>query len=316
MSEFRTIIDVPKSKFELSYHTKSMFIGSCFTESIGEKLEELKFPIDINPFGIVYNPTSIKNCLEILIDKSIFKKENLQSYNEQWFSFFHHGRFSNSNIDECLNNINERIEYSSEFLKSSEFLFITFGTAWIYKLRTTGKTVANCHKLPENNFDKKILSVEEIVGEYKILITSLLKFNPKLKIIFTISPVRHWKDGAFGNQVSKATLILAINKLLDLFKNTKYFPSYEILMDDLRDYRFYADDMLHPNNTAVNYVFEKFSQMYFDEETIKIISEIEKINKDLKHKPFNNNTKSYQNFIEKIKIQKEKLISKHPFIKF
>ncbi|MDD5570598.1 MAG: GSCFA domain-containing protein [Bacteroidales bacterium] len=314
MSEFRTIIDTPKSKFVLSYHTKSLFIGSCFTESIGNKLEELKFPVDINPFGIVYNPASIKSCLEILINKKLFKKEDLQFHNEQWFSFSHHGRFSNTNADECLKNINERIKSSSEFLKNSEFLFITLGTAWIYKLKATGKTVANCHKLPENNFEKKILSVEEIVEEYKTLINSLMKFNPKLIIIFTVSPVRHWKDGAFGNQVSKATLLLAVNKLLGLFKNSEYFPSYEILMDDLRDYRFYADDMLHPNNIAVNYIFGKFSEMFFDEKTMKIISEIEKIIKAKNHRPFDNTTVSYKNFIKEYRSKINLILSDYPFL--
>ncbi|GAI96735.1 unnamed protein product, partial [marine sediment metagenome] len=230
-----------------------MFIGSCFTESIGGKLNDYKFPVDINPFGIIYNPSSVGKSLELLIGEKEFTIDDLFFYNGKWLSFFHHSSFSDKDPELCLSRINAKITESREFLKKAGFLFITFGTAWVFEWKESGETVSNCHKISALKFNHKLLAVEDILENYKTLIHKLLRFNPQLKIIFTVSPIRHWKDGAEGNQVSKAILLLSAHQLLKKFQSVSYFPAYEIIMDDLRDYRFYSDDMIHLNSVAIDY---------------------------------------------------------------
>lgn len=314
MSIFRTNIEIPKSNSNITYNSKTVFLGSCFTENIGNKLFELKFPVEINPFGIQYNPKSVKNSLNFLIDKKIFSQDDIHFANEQWFSFYHHSKFSNSDKEKCLFKINENIKQASEFLEKTNILFITFGTAWVYQLKGSEKIVSNCHKLPANRFNKFLLDVDDIYNDYLILIKRLSELNNNLKIIFTISPIRHLKDGAVGNQISKSTLILAVNKLKKHFSNVEYFPSYEIMMDDLRDYRFYADDMFHINETAINYIWQKFSDTYFDENTKNLISKIEKIIKNKNHKPFNPNSKLYKDFLKNNSEQINKLLKQYPYL--
>lgn len=311
---FRTKIPPTKYNFDINYKSKIMFIGSCFTENIGQKLEETKFNIDINPFGIIYNPISVKNSLQNLIIKKVFKEEDLFYFNERWNSYSHHGKFAFPEQKETLKNINERINSSSLHLQTSDYLFVTFGTAWIYELASTKQVVSNCHKVPSKEFNKKILSVEEITKTYKQLLQSLNKFNPNLKVIFTISPVRHLKDGFSENNLSKSTLKLAINELVNSNKNCYYFPAYEIMIDDLRDYRFFNSDLLHPNQIAIDYIFNYFENSFFSEETIKIYSEINKIISAKKHKPFNPKSETYFKFIKKINEDVEELKNQYPFL--
>jgi len=298
MKNFRTYITIPASKDKLSYSTKSQFIGSCFTENTGEKLKRYKFPVDVNPFGIIYNPVSVKNSLDILIKKKRFTKKDLLYHDERWFSFYHHSIFSDPDYTTCLKKINDRISYSSDFLKEARFLFITFGTAWVYKHKQTDKVVSNCHKIPDNEFVRQLLGYNEIVSEYSQLIKKLTEYNPNIRIIFTVSPIRHWKDGAFGNQVSKATLLLAINELKNRFPNVDYFPAYEIIMDELRDYRYYAEDMIHLNNTGEKYVWDRFIETYIRRFAQGIMNDIEKVLKAMEHKPFNPESESYRNFVK------------------
>jgi len=298
MQQFRTIIQIPESKFKIDYSKNLFFIGSCFTENIGNKFNNLLFNTDINPFGIIYNPISIANSFEILINEKKFTSEDIFFHNQTYQSFFHHSRFSNSDKDLCLNNINKKIEDSTNFLKTTNIIFVTFGTAFIYNLLSTNQTVSNCHKLAAQNFEKKLLSVEEIVKSYKNLLDKLINLNPNIKIVFTVSPIRHWNDGAVANQLSKATLIVAINQLLDIYQNANYFPSYEIVMDELRDYRFYADDMLHISQVAIDYIYEKFTETYFDKKTFQITNEISKLLKAKEHRPFDKNSEGYKKFLE------------------
>jgi len=297
MQKFRTEIEIPKSDIKIDFSKKLFFMGSCFTENIGNKFSELFFKTDINPFGILYNPISIKNSFELLIDKKVFTSEDIFFHNETYQSFYHHSRFSNYEQKLCLENINSRIDFSSEFLKNADLIFITFGTSYIYNLANTETTVSNCHKLPSSKFDKKLLTVNEIVDNYKILFDKLFEINPKLKIILTISPIRHWNDGAIQNQLSKSILFVAVNQLLDIYKNVKYFPSYEIVMDELRDYRFYAEDMLHISQTAIDYIWEKFLETFFENTTLNLISEIEKLQKAKLHRPFNKNSENHKKFL-------------------
>lgn len=314
MESFRTTIKAIPSPDKITYKTKVLFIGSCFTENIGNRFVNLKMYADVNPFGIIYNPISIYNSLNFLLQNKIFEKHNLHFYNEQWFSFDHHGRFSHNEIEKCLHNINERISTSSQFLQSADFVFITFGTAHVFRHLKTNEVVANCHKLPSVDFDSYMLNVNEIVNSYTDLIQKTQKFNPTIKIIFTLSPVRHWKDGAEKNQLSKATLLLAIHQLKNKFNNIAYFPAYEIMMDDLRDYRFYADDMLHPSLTAVNYIWQIFSEIYFNAETLLVQKDVEKMNRLLQHRPINKDSESYKKFTLQTIATIDRTKTKYPFL--
>ena len=296
MEVFRTLVNVLPAPSKLTYRTRIMLLGSCFSEHIGNKLVEFKFTTDNNPFGIVFNPLSIDIQLKRLIDGNEYKPHDLFLNEGIWCNFDHHSKFSNVNKEECLLTINHRLSDSHLNLKSADILFLTFGTANVYYQKTTQRLVSNCHKVPEKEFDRKRVSVEEITTIYNQLIRKLSEFNPKLHIVFTVSPVRHWKDGPHENQLSKATLMLAINEICELNSNCFYFPSFEIMMDDLRDYRFYADDMLHPNTLAVNYIWKKFKECFMEQETILLMKEIEKVLQAFKHRPFNIQTEAFQSF--------------------
>ena len=316
MDKFRTEVFPEKYPWKISYDSLLLFIGSCFTQHIGSRMQDLKFRAEVNPFGVVYNPISVKSSLEILLKNKSFLASELHFFNENWFSFYHHSSFSNSNQEVCLKNINNSIRSASQHLSKSEYLFITFGTARVFERIETGDVVSNCHKLPASDFRRRLLTVDEIVGEYAPLLEALISNNPTMKIIFTVSPIRHWKDGAEGNQISKSILLLAVNQLADIHKNVYYFPSYEIMMDDLRDYRFYAEDMIHLSEVAINYIWDKFSQNTFDKESLKIVPRILKINKALLHTPFDINSKSYLNFVEKTLAEINKLEKEYPIVDF
>jgi len=311
----RTVVEIPEFKKKITYSSSLLFIGSCFSEEIGNKLEQYLFNIDLNPFGIIYNPASIAQSLQILIDKLSFSKNDIFKRGQLWLSFYHHSRFSSTSQEELLKMINQRIEKAHYQLINADFLFITFGTAWVYKLKETGQVVANSHKLPQKNFIRVMLSVDEIIQGLTKIFDKLLYLNSKLNIILTVSPVRHWKDGAIGNQYSKASLLVAIHKLIDKYENVKYFPSYEIVMDELRDYRFYSDDMLHIGTQGVEYIWLRFKQTFFDETTENTIKEVDKVIKALHHRPHNKDTQEYRKFLDST-MEKIMLLRKyHPNIK-
>ena len=316
MDKFRTELILKDYPVRISYRDASLFMGSCFTDHIGSKMQFSGFRTELNPFGVIYNPSSVRSSLEILMESRKFTEEDLHFYNERWFSFNHHSAFSNKDKNICLENINSRISRASGFLEDTSFLFITFGTARVHKHIETGEVVSNCHKLPASTFFRELMSVEEIVRDYDELIPRLMEINPNLKIIFTVSPVRHWKDGAVGNQLSKAVLLLTIHRLVEKHKFAFYFPSYEIMMDDLRDYRFYADDMIHISPVAVNYIWDKFRDAFFEKETLKIIPRIEKIKKALSHRPFDVNSKAHQDFLRKLLHDIEILEKQYTFLEF
>ena len=295
--EFRTEINPGPSLNRISHETKVLFTGSCFAENIGSYLKEFLFPVKINPFGVVYNPLSVLNTLGILLDGNKFGEDDLEYRDELWFSWDHHSSFSHPDKGECLRKINLEIESSSKHLKQSRFLVITFGTAWVYRLKESGKIVSNCHKVPDSAFDRILLKPEDIIQSWENFLDEIFTLFPDLTVIFTISPVRHWKEGAHGNQLSKAVLLLAVDELCNKFPDkTEYFPAYEILLDDLRDYRFYADDLLHPGTQALEYIRDKFGQTYFDGKTIELIREIKKLIQAKNHKVFNKDSESYVKF--------------------
>jgi hypothetical protein len=311
MSKFQTIVEVPNFKWETGYSKKNMFMGSCFTENIGSRMSDLNYDVDINPFGILYNPVSVANGIRILLEKKEFENSDLIQNNGLWHSFFHHGRFSDVDDKKVLDKINHRINYSSNHLKTTDYLFITFGTAWVYNYTRTGETVSNCHKIPDKEFERVRLSADQIAKEYTGLIDQIKNINPAIKLIFTVSPIRHWKDGAIENQRSKATLLLAVDQII---KNRKdicdYFPSYEIMMDELRDYRFYAEDMLHISDVAVNHIWEKFEAAFLSDESRNISKKIKKIKTAVNHRPFNQFTSEHLEFL-KTQLSKTKLLEKN-----
>jgi hypothetical protein len=296
MEPFRTPVSIEESKIKIHYGSNLMLMGSCFSEHIGKNLSDSKFLVDNNPFGIVYNPMSIKQGITRLLEGNEYLTGELVQNQDVWFSFDHHGKFSDVDKNNCLSAINHQFQRSAQNLVKANFLFITFGTAYVYRLLSTGKIVANCHKVSAKEFERKRVSVEEITEEYLSVITRLRQVNPSVFIVFTVSPVRHWKDGAHENQLSKSILHLATERICNSCENTFYFPSYELLMDDLRDYRFYADDMFHPGSLAIHYIWEKFTDCFMDSKTRLIMSAVEKIVSARKHRPFNPESNQYKIF--------------------
>lgn len=275
----RTIFDIEPFTEKISYDNKLFFIGSCFASEIGSKLCGSKFRVMINPFGTVYNPVSVCNTLDIIISGRAFTEKDLYRKGNLYLSFYHHTEFTSADPATLLERINSSVQQARAFLREAEFLFVTFGSARVFRLKENGMVVSNCHKLPQANFDYQLLSVEDIYEIWSSLFDKLSGFNGRLKTIFTISPVRYLKDGAHGNQVSKSVLFLATEKLLKHPSRPGYFPAYEILMDDLRDYRFYADDMVHPSEFAIEYIFNAFRDAFFDSQTTeyyKVVMEIVK----------------------------------------
>jgi hypothetical protein len=289
-------------------------MGSCFTENIGEIMKDLQFRIEINPFGVNYNPSSVARNLWTLLNTREYSPEDLNSDGERWFSFDHHSDFSNRDRDVCLENINARIRESRKNLDKTDFLMLTWGTAWVYVYRKTANVVSNCHKVPASEFSRHLLSVNQIVDTCTKLFAALRKDNPGLRIILTVSPVRHWKDGPQLNSVSKSTLILAAHRLTEMFTYCEYFPAWEIAMDDLRDYRYYEEDLVHPNSQMVKYIWEKFSGTLLDDETKTIMKKMEKLVNSMKHRPFDADSEKHREFLRKQLEATRDLAGEYPFL--
>ncbi len=298
--KLQTPVIFPKPSFDISHHSTLLLLGSCFSENIGSKLIENKFPVNVNPFGIMYNPLSIYNALNRLFDKTEFTPEEFIYHNNLYHSFMHHGSFSQPSLDDAIKKVNDEFNLASTQLDNANFLLITFGTSYVFRHMESSEIVGNCHKLPANKFIRERLTVDEVTSSWSNLIARALSLNPTLKILFTVSPIRHFKDGAHENQLSKSILHLSIDNLMKLFpKNVFYFPAYEIMIDQLRDYRFYADDMLHPSNLAQEYIWERFVEAYFSDETHNIIAHWQKIQQSLSHKPQNVSSIAYKKFLHR-----------------
>lgn len=310
-------VALPQYPFRLDHQSPILMMGSCFTENMGQLLEKYLFPVCVNPFGVTYNPFSVKRGLEALIQKEDYEPDDLYQYKDIWLSFGHDTGYSSVQQGEALEKINKDFREAKEMLKRAETLFITWGTAWIYRFNSSGEVVCNCHKIPAPEFTRSRLSTREIIREYNDLLPRLFDFNPRLRIVFTVSPVRHWKDGAHGNQLSKSTLLLAGEALRELFPDQFfYFPSYEILMDELRDYRFYADDLMHISKQATSYLWERFVQAFLHEDAQKILREMDPLLKMLGHRPLVPEGEAYEKML---KSRDEKLIilkTKYPEIKW
>lgn len=296
--QFRTQIEVPQCSYQLSHELRGLSLGSCFSATIGNKLLAAKFPISVNPFGTVYNPCSIKNCVDMIVGKRTFSESDVFYENGVWQSFLLHTDFSSIQKETIVSHCKTVIA-DLQNSKSIDYVIITLGTAWIYEFKKTGEVVSNCHKISANHFNRRKLSVVECVSVLQEAIHSLQAINENVHIILTVSPIRHWKDGAHENQLSKATLLLSIEELQKQNKNIHYFPAYELIFDDLRDYRFYSEDMLHPNDVAIQYVWEQFSNTFFSPITKERIQRIERVTKALAHKPFNPESEEYKTFRKK-----------------
>lgn len=309
---FTTKVQIPESPAKISYDDKLMTLGSCFAENIGNKLCEAFFQVNINPFGVLYNPLSVTRSLRMLMGNHVFLSEEVFEYQSLWSSFSHSSLFSGTSKQQCLDNINKSTSEAANFLIDTRFLLITLGTAWVYEDVESGRVVANCHKLPAARFKRRRLSIDEINIEFSELLPALKAMLPLLEVVFTVSPIRHWKDGAHENNLSKAVLQLSIEQLKNKFSFVHYFPAYEIQMDELRDYRYYTSDMLHPSPVAVEYIWQRFSETYFDKNTTQLKKELEQLRADLNHRPMHPESSEFQIFIKNIEKRKAVLLKKYP----
>lgn len=312
--DFRTEIDIPRQGFEIDHKNLILMMGSCFTESIGRHLDEAKFKVSVNPFGILYNPVSISQGLNMIRGKKLLSENDLFKHNGLFHSYYHHGQFSDTDVGAVLDRVNEGIELAYSQLLKTDILFITFGTAYVYELKESGLIVGNCHKLPASKFDRYRLDVNTIVDIWIKTIEQIRTLNPRIRFIFTVSPIRHLKDGAHENQLSKSMLLLAVDEISRSADETYYFPSYEIVMDELRDYRFYNEDMVHPNALAVKYIWERFVNTYFSDSSKSIIAEWSKLSAAIHHRPFNAESEDYKHFLKQTLLKLECFQKKYPYI--
>jgi hypothetical protein len=315
--QFRTQIHISKSNSPIDYASRIVSLGSCFAVNISDKFQYFKFQNSCNPFGIIFNPVSIEKIISKAINQEQFTESDIFFHNEHWHCFDVHSELSNSNKEELLQNLNQLLQSTNSQITESTHLIITYGTAWVYRNIESNEIVANCHKVPQKQFEKEILSVETCVNSIGNTVKLMQKVNPNCKIIFTVSPVRHIKDGFVENQQSKSHLITAIHQILNpQSKILNYFPSYEIMMDELRDYRFYAEDMLHPNQVAIDYIWERFAATRISETAYKIMEEVDVIQNGLAHRSFNPNSEQHKKFVENLNQKIAKLVLQHPEIKF
>lgn len=314
--EFRTIVKPLRIRGTISHRQGVMMLGSCFSDNIGLRLRQACFDVDINPFGTLYNPASIAcgigailKCRQYSID-DLFQEKG----DNRWHSFSHHSEYSSVDSQLMLEKINQRVCEANKMLQRASTLIVTFGTAWVYKYAPTGKVVANCHKLPASMFERSMMSIDEIVAMWKDVIADVKAINQSIQVIFTVSPIRHLRDGAHENQLSKSTLLLAINQLVRECEDVIYFPAYEIMNDDLRDYRFYASDMTHPSEVAVDYIYDIFSQSFFDDDTISLAEKCVKLSKRLMHIPMGDDQDAVARFVHSTNQLKTQLLQQYPFL--
>ncbi|KRD08294.1 GSCFA domain-containing protein [Flavobacterium sp. Root901] len=311
--QFRTQIPISKSNNPIDYNSKILSVGSCFAENMAEKFDYFKFQNETNPFGIIFNPVSIEKLFSRICKKELFMEKDVFFHNERWHSFEVHSDLSNADRQELLESLNKAVTETNKKIKEATHIIITFGTSWIYRNLESREIAANCHKVPQKQFSKELLSVEVIQKSIQNTIDLIQTLNPDINFIFTISPVRHIKDGFTENQVSKSHLFTALHQVL---KTHNYFPSYEIMMDELRDYRFYNEDMLHPNQIAIDYIWKLFSENYISQESISTMHEVDEIQKSLRHRSFNPESEQHQKFLAKLQQKITVLGENLPHIKF
>lgn len=300
-----------ETNFEISIRNPILSIGSCFADEIGKFLQHDGFDISINPHGIVFNPISIAQIVEGYLENTTHQL--IAVHNNRFVSLLHHGSFSSNKQDKLITMLDEAQSFGVRALHDANTLFITWGSAWVYEWNETNQVVANCHKLPAERFTKRLLSIDEIVNAYLPIVELLL--NAKKKVVFTISPVRYVRDGLHENNLSKSVLMLALHQLMCKISNLHYFPAYEIVNDELRDYRFFKQDMVHPNEMGIGYVYEKLEQYCFDEETKNIVKSVRHFKQMMSHRIIHENTEQAAEFENKRSNLKTDLLARFPFVK-
>lgn len=315
--QFRTQIPIEKSNRQIDYSSKIVSLGSCFAVNMGDKLDYFKFRNITNPFGILFHPLALEKFILYAISGKQFTEKDIFYHNERWHCFDAHSDLSNPDKEALLNNLNTALLTTKNNLKEASHLIITLGTAWVYTYLESGNMVANCHKVPQKEFSKGLLSTEIIKESLFSLIQEVLRINPSVQIVFTVSPVRHLKDGFTENQWSKSNLISALQDVLNIEEDTcSYFPSHEIMMDELRDYRFYAEDMIHPNNVAIDYIWERFAESWISQEVLPVMREADGIQKSLLHRPFNPDSSQHTEFVNKLNQRITAIQQQYPHIVF
>ena len=316
MNTFRTEIKLADYPNKIHYEEAILCLGSCFATHMSSKLLTHKFESLLNPFGILFNPYSIAKAIQWLCVGADYKKEDLFFHDGLWHSFDHHGIFSHPDPEQGLQQINSSLEKGRAFLLKSKWCVLTLGTAYVFQKKSDQKIVANCHKLPGSQFDRIKLSLDEVVQEMKIAIQNIRKQNPSIRFILTVSPVRHIRDGLVENQRSKATLLLATEQLVKELKEVYYFPAYELLLDDLRDYRFYEADMIHPNQQAIDYIWKRFSGAFFGEKERLLMKEVHKLVLSAQHRPLHPDREVHQKFVHAQLKKMDELERKYAFLDF
>jgi hypothetical protein len=315
--QFRTQIPISKNEFPIDYTSKVLSFGSCFAENMSDKLGYFKFQNTVNPFGIIFNPVSIEKLIQRSIEKEYFTEKDIFFHNDLWHCYDVHSELSNPNKEEFLKELNRSIVQSFNLLNQATHFIITLGTSWVYRNIESNEIVANCHKVPQKEFTKELLSIEIIEQSLQNIISLVHAVSPNCNFIFTVSPVRHIKDGFIENTLSKSHLISAIHKIIYCqLSIVNYFPSYEIMMDELRDYRFYAEDMLHPNQVAIDYIWKRFSENYITNDSQKVMEEVDSIQKSLLHRSFNPESESHLKFLKNLKVKIQSIQNRFPFIEF
>lgn len=317
--QFRTQIPIQKSNHPIDYNSRVVSLGSCFAVNMGQKLDYFKFRNTTNPFGILFHPLALEKFIAFAVHEKTFTEADIFFHNERWHCFDAHSDLSDPDKDVLLQNLNNAIALANAGIKSATHLTITLGTAWVYRHKTTGGFVANCHKVPQKEFTKELVHIMEVEDILSFMIKLLHSLNPALQVIFTVSPVRHIKDGFTENQWSKANLIAGIHETLDPKhgnSNCSYFPSYEIMMDELRDYRFYAEDMIHPNQTAIDYIWERFTEAFITAEAQLTMKMADNIQKSLQHRSFNPDSQQHRDFLSNLSDKIAIVQQQHPHIHF
>ena len=314
---FTTKIPITQNANPIDYNSKIVSFGSCFAENMGDKLCYYKFQTQVNPFGIIFNPFSIEKLIERVVLQRYFTKDDIFFFNERWHCYEVHSELSDADAEVVLSKLNRILSDTQKQLQQATHIIITYGTSWVYRHIETNAIVANCHKVPQKQFSKELLSIDSIQKSIQNTVSLIATLNPKCNFIFTVSPVRHLKDGFVENQVSKAHLIAAIYATTNTKQQTlNYFPSYEIMMDELRDYRFYTDDMMHPSPMAIDYIWERFAATQIDASAITTMELVQTIQKGLAHRPFNPNSESHQKFEANLKEKIATLEAQYSFMKF
>lgn len=315
--KLQTQIAIPKEvRKPISYDSKMFLLGSCFSENIGNTLSFYKFQSVQNPLGILFHPKAIEQLITNAINEKKYTEQDVFFLDERWHTFEAHSCMSNVNQEALLIALNKAVEQTHQQLMNATHIYITLGTAWVYRHTETDTVVANCHKVPQKKFLKELLSVSDIITSLEAIISLIRSINRQASIVFTVSPIRHLKDGFTENQQSKSHLIAAIHQVVDRGRTSSYFPSYEIMMDELRDYRYYAEDMIHPNKTAIQYIWNRFTETWISEASKNVMKQVEKIQNGLSHKAFNPSSEAHQKFLSDLESDIKTLQKDHPHMLF